>query len=326
MTHFRSGSLKSMSSTRTKHDGHVDGNLNFIALYVYVIHIDLFTAKRHYSLCRRHGWSRTFTVAPEDIHTLDYAALEDILELNTLKLRPVGLRVFIEHPPDSNQWAKIRPWKQDTSLVSLLLNDFFERRRRDGIVLRIDVRDGHERPVTDAGAVNGFASAVGSFIAGSMRSEREREQVDKAWWRLGSGSSRDRLLSASTSTNATRRRGVTEGETEDERGPLPRLKKVCTMRVSRGSLAVAFPPSPITHHATCNTFLSFAACLLSPYLPISLSLISIFRLKHNRHTDYKNDGRSWGIVRTAFILFLPCPFPKIAATNSPRTRTTALHL
>ena len=255
MTHFRSGSLKSMSSTRTKHDGHVDGNLNFIALYVYFIQTNLLAAKRHFSLYRRHGWSRTFTVAPEEIQTLDYAALEDILELNTLKLRPVGLRIFVEHPPDSNQWAKVRPWKQDTSLVSLLLNDFFERRRRDGIVLRIDVRDGHERPANDTGAVNGFASAVGSFIAGSMRSEREREQIDKAWWRVGS--SRDRLLSASTSTNATRRRGATE-ETEDASGSQPRLKKVCTMR---GSLAVAFPPSPITQP------FPLLACLLSPYPP-----------------------------------------------------------
>lgn len=261
--------------------------------------MNLFTAKRHYSLCRRHGWSRSFTVAPEEIQALDYAALEDILELNTLKLRPVGLRVFIEHPPDSNQWAKIRPWKKDTSLASLLLNDFFERRRRDGIVLRIDVRDGHERPVTDAGAVNSFASAVGSFIAGSMRSEREREQVDKAWWRLGSGSSRDRLLSPSTSTNTTRRRGVAEGQTEDERGPPPRPKKVCTMRASRGSLAVAFPTSPITQpfpflclHAYTLPIPNFPI----PVSPYPLSLISIFRLKSNRHTDHKNDDRSRGIV------------------------------
>jgi len=159
---------------RTKHDGHVDGNLNFIALCVHISHIRLLTAKRHYSLCRRHGWSRAFTLAPEEIPTLDYAALEDTLELNTLKLRPVGLRIFIEHPPDSNQWAKVRRWEQDASLVSLLLNDFFERRRRDGIVLRIDVRDGHERPANDAVGSSSFASAVGSFITGSMRSERAR--------------------------------------------------------------------------------------------------------------------------------------------------------
>jgi len=270
-TPSRSGSLKSMSSTRTKHDGHVEGNLNFIALCVYFAHVTLYFAERHYFLCRRHGWSRAFTIAPEEISTLDYAALEDILELNTLKLRPVGLRIFVEHPPDSNQWARVRRWKQDSSLVSLLLNEFFERRRRNGIVLRIDVRDGHERPVNDAG--NSFASAVGSFIAGSMRNEREREQIDKAWWRLGS----DRLLSASTSTNATRRRGAAE-ETEDESGPPPKPKKVCTMR---GSLAVAFPPLP-----TCNPLL---ACLLTPYP-------SPFRLNNNRHTDQINDDRSWGIV------------------------------
>ena len=259
VTHFRSDSLKSMSSMGTKHDGHVDGNLNFIALCVYCIYIELLTAKRHYSLCRRHGWSRAFTLAPEEISTLDYAALEDILELNTLKLRPLGLRIFIEHPPDSNRWAKVRPWKRDTSLISLLLNDFFERRRRDGIVLRIDVRDGHERPANDSGSSGGFASAVGSFIAGSMRNEREREQIDKAWWRLGLG--RDRLLSASTSTNATRRDGAAAAAAEERENrngspPKPTLKKVRTMR---GSLAVAFPPSPITPH---NPLL---ACFLSPY-------------------------------------------------------------
>ena len=40
---------------------------------------------------------------------------------------------------------------------------------RDGIVLRIDVRDGHKRLANDAGAGNGLASAMGSLIAGSMR-------------------------------------------------------------------------------------------------------------------------------------------------------------
>lgn len=306
-THFRSGSLKSMSSTRTKHDGHVDGNLNCVALYVFFTYILLSIAQQHYFLCRRHGWSRAFTIAPEEIPTLDYAALEDILELNTLKLRPVGLRIFIEHPPDSNRWAKVRPWKQDTSLLSLLFNDFFERRRRGGIVLRIDVRDGHERPANDAGT--SFTSAVGSFIAGSMRSEREREQIDRAWWRLG----RDRLLSASTSTNATRRGGAAE-ETEDESAPPPtpppKLKKV---RIMRGSLAVAFPPSP---------FMRPFACLSA--LPLSLNFI--VSIKKKRDTDEKNDDRSWGIVRTAVILLLPRSISKIAAANPPRTRATAVHL
>ena len=50
MTRFRSGSLKLMSPTW---DGHVDRNLIFIALYVYFIQINLFTAKRQYFICRR---------------------------------------------------------------------------------------------------------------------------------------------------------------------------------------------------------------------------------------------------------------------------------
>jgi hypothetical protein len=298
-TPSRSGSLDSHSSMRTKHDGHVDGNLNCIALYVCFNFILFSIAERHDSLYRRHGWSRAFTIAPEEIPTLDYTALEDILELNTLKLRPVGLKIFIEHPPDSNRWAKVRPWKQDASLVTLLLNDFFERRRRDGVVLRIDVRDGHERPANDAGS--GFASAVGSFIAGSVRSEREREQIDKAWWRLG----RDRLLSSSTSTNATRHGGAAE-ETDPPRTPPPKLKKVRTMR---GSLAVAFPPSAFLH----------PLCL-----PLTPCPIRPFRLSDTL-TD-KNDDRYWGIVRTAVILLLPRTLTKIAATNTTRTRTTAVHL
>ena len=290
----------------TKHDGHVDGNLNCIALYVFFLTcIKLSIAERHYFLCRRHGWSRSFTITPEEIPTLDYAALEDILEINTIKLRAVGVRIFIEHPPDSNRWAKVRPWKRDTSFVPLLFSDFFERRRRDGIVLRIDVRDGHERPVTDAGM--SFTSAVGSFIAGSMRSEREREQIDRAWWRLG----RDRLLGASTSTNATRRGGAAE-ETEDESGPpptpSPRLKKVC---VVRGSLAVAFPPCPLSQPFVCL-----------PTLPLSYPPL----LTDTPNTDYISYDRSWRILRAALVLLLPRPISKAATTKSSRTRATAVHL
>jgi hypothetical protein len=202
----------------------------------------------------------------------------------------------------------VRPWKQDTSLLSLLFNDFFERRRRDGIVLRIDVRDGHERPVNDAGM--SFASAVGSFIAGSMRSERESEQMDKAWWRLG----RDRLLGASTtgSTTATPRRGGAAEETEDESGtpptPPPRLKKVCplrVLRVLRGFLAVAFPPRP-----SAQPF----ACLPTLPLPFDFSLSL-----DKTDTDHINYVRSWGIIRTALVPLFPRTKSKTAATNVPRT-------
>ena len=36
----------------------------------------------------------------------DYTAFEDILELNTPRLRPVGLGVFIEYPPHSKRLGK----------------------------------------------------------------------------------------------------------------------------------------------------------------------------------------------------------------------------
>jgi len=133
MTHLRSGSVKSRSWTGTKHDGPVDGNLNIIALNVYVIHINLFTARRHYSLLQTARLVSYIHHRPRRNSKIRLA-LEDILELHTYRLRP----------PDSNQWAKIRSWKPDTSFVSLLLNVVL-----DGAVLRIYVRDGHERPAND---------------------------------------------------------------------------------------------------------------------------------------------------------------------------------
>lgn len=68
-----------------------------------------------------------------------------MVEAHTLKLRPVGVRIFVENPPDSGKWSKIRVWKDDGSLQSVLVQEFFEGRRRDGIVTRVEVRDGADR-------------------------------------------------------------------------------------------------------------------------------------------------------------------------------------
>ncbi|KAF8646666.1 hypothetical protein AX16_007164 [Volvariella volvacea WC 439] len=113
-----------------QHDGHVDGYLNCVAL--------------------RHGWSRKFSISPIQLATLDYATLEAILELNTLKLRTSQLRIFIENPPESGTFSKVRFWKNDTSLQSVLIRNFFEARMRTGIVVTLDIRDGHDREDTQS--------------------------------------------------------------------------------------------------------------------------------------------------------------------------------
>lgn len=96
-------------------------------------------------MARRHGWSRTFSISPQELSILDYETLETVLEVNTLKLRPVGVRIFIENPAESGNWSKVRPWKHDGSLQSVLVQQFFEKRREGGIITRVDVRDGSDR-------------------------------------------------------------------------------------------------------------------------------------------------------------------------------------
>lgn len=41
--------------------------------------------------CSRHGWTRSFSIPAEELDHLDYETLENILEVHTLKLRPVSL-------------------------------------------------------------------------------------------------------------------------------------------------------------------------------------------------------------------------------------------
>jgi len=108
-----------------KHDGHVEGFLNCIAL--------------------RHGWTRTFSLSPAEVNALDYSVLEKILELATLKLRSINLRIYVENPAGSGIYSKVRFWKDDGSLQSVLVKEFFESRRRDGGLLRFEIRDGRQR-------------------------------------------------------------------------------------------------------------------------------------------------------------------------------------
>ncbi|KAJ6621122.1 hypothetical protein B0H10DRAFT_2215387 [Mycena sp. CBHHK59/15] len=81
----------------------------------------------------------------KELAVIDYDTLERILEINTLRIRPMGLRIFVEHPVDSAQWSKIRHWKHDNSLQSILVQKFFEDRRSAGVITRFDVRDGSDR-------------------------------------------------------------------------------------------------------------------------------------------------------------------------------------
>lgn len=115
----------STSSLVHRHDGHIDGYLNCTAI--------------------RHGWTRAFSISPAEVNALDYDALARILELATLKLRSVNLRIYVENPPDSGTFSKVRVWKDDGSLQSVLVKQFFEDRMRDGLLMRFEIRDGRER-------------------------------------------------------------------------------------------------------------------------------------------------------------------------------------
>ncbi|PVF95217.1 hypothetical protein CPB86DRAFT_808268 [Serendipita vermifera] len=129
-THFPGGSTKTLPNSVGRHDGHADSHLNCVAL--------------------RHGWSRAFSISPEELSVLDYDALEAVLEVNTLKLRPMALRIYVENPVDSGNWSKVRHWKHDGSLQSTLVQQFFERRRVEGLITRLEIRDGADRQSEDA--------------------------------------------------------------------------------------------------------------------------------------------------------------------------------
>lgn len=117
--------MSSSSSLVHRHDGHLNGHLNCIAI--------------------RHGWTRQFSISPAELNQLDYALLARILELATLKLRSVSLRIYVENPPGSGTFSKVRYWKDDGSLQSVLVKQFFEERMRDGVTMRFEIRDGRDR-------------------------------------------------------------------------------------------------------------------------------------------------------------------------------------
>ncbi|KAF9264588.1 hypothetical protein L218DRAFT_230906 [Marasmius fiardii PR-910] len=103
--------------------GHKAGNLNFTVT--------------------RKGWTRNITFTPDEVSTMDYATIESVLELKTIKAVRSNLRIFVENPAGSGSFMQLRPWKaQDGSIQAALLQNFFEERLRAGTVTNLDVRDG----------------------------------------------------------------------------------------------------------------------------------------------------------------------------------------
>ncbi|KAJ7751227.1 hypothetical protein DFH07DRAFT_826589 [Mycena maculata] len=201
-TNFPGNSTKTLPSTVGRHDGHQDGHLNCIAL--------------------RHGWTRTFSISPEELAVIDYDTLERILEINTLRIRPMGLRIFIEQPAESATWSKVRPWKHDNSLQSILVQKYLEDRRAAGTITRFEVRDGSDRRDESD---NLSLRAVGSRIVHGMHHRGETTE-STATGRQGQGTWLGTLMKRRTSKG--KKRQTTQDEDEEvglEQAPEPPAKQ-----------------------------------------------------------------------------------------------------
>ncbi|KAJ7631203.1 hypothetical protein FB45DRAFT_747621 [Roridomyces roridus] len=230
-THFPGNSTKTLPGTVGRHDGHQDGHLNCLAL--------------------RHGWTRTFSISPEELAVIDYDTLERILEVNTLRIRPMALRIFIEQPVDSGSWSKIRPWKNDNSLQSILVQKHFEERRASGAITRFEVRDGADRrDESDSLSLR----AVGSRIVHGMhhRGETTSSSTGTAGGQGGSwlGTLIKRRSTTTRRVSKKKNSTSTDNEDEDEAGddqaPEPPAKQD-----SRGNMT----PPPYTPHVVPPTLL-----------------------------------------------------------------------
>ncbi|KIY73003.1 hypothetical protein CYLTODRAFT_417513 [Cylindrobasidium torrendii FP15055 ss-10] len=201
---FSSRSRETLSAVG-RHDGHTEGNLNCIAM--------------------RHGWSRTFSLAPEEVSTLSYDTLARALDLHTLNLRPMIVRILVEHPPGSGNWAKIRPFKYDSSLQSVLVRDFFEGRRREGTLTVVEIRDGADRREEGDGlSLRSVSSRVGSRIFHPQKESLKGKQPS-SW--LGRIFSRQPVPKVPASESTTQLQDIgsdAEGE-DDGQAPVPPPKK-----------------------------------------------------------------------------------------------------
>ncbi|KAF5365260.1 hypothetical protein D9758_005377 [Tetrapyrgos nigripes] len=130
--------------------GHVQGNLNCVVT--------------------RNGWTRHVSLTPYETTNMCYATLESLLELDSFKSRDNKPCVYVEHPPASGSFNKITPWRRDGSLQTMLVNDFFDQRLKNGITTYLVVREEESqtyRPVSPS---------------------RSRSQpAAKQWWKGGLG-------------------------------------------------------------------------------------------------------------------------------------------
>lgn len=175
------------------------------------------------SMHRRHGWTRTFSISPDELAVIDYDTLERILEINTLRIRPMGLRVFIEQPADSGQWSKVRPWKHDSSLQTILVQKHLEDRRAAGTITRFDVRDGSDRRDESD---NLSLRAVGSRIVHTMHHRGETSGASTSTSRRASWFG---TLMKRPSAKGKKKETAAEDEEEDvgaEQVPQPPPKQV----------------------------------------------------------------------------------------------------
>jgi len=205
-TNFPGNSTKTLPSTVGRHDGHQDGHLNCIAL--------------------RHGWTRTFSISPDELAVIDYDTLERILEINTLRIRPMGLRIFIEQPAGSTTWSKVRPWKHDNSLQSILVQKYLEERRAGGVITRFEVRDGADRrDESDALSLRSVGSRIvhtmhhrGETTTSTTSGRQGQGQVQGGW--LGT------LIRRRSTTKGKKKQPSTEEEDEaGEQSPVPPAKQ-----------------------------------------------------------------------------------------------------
>ncbi|KAJ3806716.1 hypothetical protein F5876DRAFT_80415 [Lentinula aff. lateritia] len=159
-------------------DSHAEKNLNFAAT--------------------RHGWTRNFTITPEKVANISYATLESVLELNTLKIRAMSLRIFVEHPPASSNFVKIRSWKDDGTLQSNLMKAFFEERMKAGVTTNLDIRDGNIHDANDGGKdgsggigakewlkAHGLTKPKSNNLDPSVAGESEEHDTDQAAVAIG---------------------------------------------------------------------------------------------------------------------------------------------
>lgn len=128
----------------------------------------------------------------------------------------MGVRIYVENPPSSGQWQKIRFWKIDGSLQSTLILEFFERRRVSGTVTRIDIRDGSER-TTDGDGLS--LRTVGSIVLRRNNSGAvEAHETERSASATGSRTVGSRWFgfSRNTSVRSNARTAVTATDVEDE--------------------------------------------------------------------------------------------------------------